>query len=371
MLRLLRPALLALLFSQIANESSNSLSAALFPWLASKQGLAPQGTLLGLAILCAFMIALCTGLKHLAARQNLLRLWWPTCMLSAGLMAALAAYPGQVSWVFALPAIVLICAEPIIEVGTSVLVPEQAARMGWQQTRLNGLLLFVGALSTALAPLSLPFLARHLSAIALLDLVLVLGVAGVLCLAPLRAGLNKNVLVSECELNHQSAKAQNHQLVGVLRTLPFALCLIVAFEAALLPSIVERREDALSLQAWFVTCVALGAAIGGITTTVAGKFASNIILKSMTAIIAAASLTGFCMMPTASLTTALLLFGALATGIWVGLVMPLMEAALQAQGITPIERIAPMIEFARALALRCMLGFIALALAFYLYDAMN
>jgi MFS family permease len=369
MCHLLRPALLALLFSQLANESSNSLSAALFPWLAAKQGLAPQETLLGLAILCAFMIALCAGLKRLAERQNLLRLWWPTCMLSAGLMAALAAYPGQVSWTFAVAALVLICAEPIIEVGTSVLVPEQAARMGWQQTRLNGLLLFVGALSTALAPLSLPFLARHLSPTALLDLVLVLGVAGVLCLAPLRAGLNKNSLVSEQALSN--AKPQNNQLVGALRTLPLALCVIVAFEAALLPSIIEHREDALSLQAWFVTCVALGAAIGGITTTVVGEFASNVILKSMTAITAVTSIASFCMMPSTPFATAMLLIGALTTGIWLGLVMPAVEAKLQAQGATPIERIAPMIEFARAMALRCMFGFFTLALTFFLYDAMN
>jgi hypothetical protein len=371
MLRLLRPALLALLFSQIANESSNSLSAALFPWLASSDGLAPHAVLLGLALLCGLIVVISHGLKYFAAPRDLLKVWWPTCVLSAIVMASLAAYPENTSWVFALAAIVLVCAEPVIEIGTSVLVPEQAKRIGWQQARLNGLLLFVGALSTALAPTCLPFLAKSFAPAVLLDLVLLLGVIGVVCLAPLRSGLQTNLLanehnvaISEPDLVAATTTVEARLIGTRIDSLAFAMCLMIAFEAALLPAVLAHRADALTLQAWFVTCVALGAAIGGITTAVAGGFASNFILKSMIAIIATSSLTAFCMVPTSSLATTLLLIGALATGVWVGLVMPAVEAKLQAQGATPIARIAPMIEFARALALRCMFGFIALAIAF-------
>ena len=351
----LRPALLALLLSQLANESSNSLSAALLPWAASNQGVAPVKMLLGLALMCGLLAVISVGVLRLSATQNIIRIWWPTCVFASIVMAAAALMPGNSLLAMGVAAMVLICAEPIIEMGTSVLLPEQAQRMGWNQTELNGLLLFVGGLSTALAPLCLPMLARVFELSTLIDIVLMLGVVGVLSLAPLRHGLHGN--------ESPSADGQKVQLRGAktLKTalwiVPSALCLIVTFEAVLLPVYTIGRTDALSLQSWFVTCLALGAALGGIVTATVVKLARHRGVNAAVAIAAIVSLLGFC----STLQLWPLLLGASLTGIWVGLVLPFVEAAVQAQGATPEQRIAPLAKFSCEVACRCGGLFLLLA----------
>jgi hypothetical protein len=374
---------LTLLVAQIANEASNSLGAAVLPWAVFQETPDVAGVLFGLAGLCAFSAGLSLALRQLSAKQDLLRLWWPACVVSALTIFVLLLLPGANVLSIGAAAIILLCAEPLIELGTSVKMPEQAARLGIAQSRLNAWLLLCGSLSMATAPLLAPVLARQLARAQLLDLVLALALLGIACLAPLRSSAalptispheGAAPLVDAADIGDN----RQRKLRQVLRYAPSVLCLMLGFEAALLPWLSRNRADALSLQSNFVLALALGVAAGALLRLVlpvsnrlikahlsspkSQAYQPNaralLLFKVLLAAFAIGALTSSALTELAQIK--LLLGGAL-SGLILGLEVPEIEALLQSAA-TPQARILALLSFSTTLLWRCALGFAVLAL---------
>lgn len=355
-----RLTLAAVMLSQFSNEASNSLAATLFPWAVSNTQARSGIVLLGIAILLFGLAILCRVLGSMRLRVQWLRWWWPACVLSMLAMMMAIAVPGAHLGVLAMALVVIAMAEPIIELGTSVLVPEHVMRSDVELTRFNAWMLTIGALTTCIVPWLAPALAHRLNASALIDVVLLLGLIGIICLLPLRPAQRQIAATDSA----QPSASFNDSLIlkNATRWLPLPLALLVAIEAVWLPARSVGSPEALSFQAAFVGSVALGAALGAVTAALAPNVSRWRMLSIGLPIIAA----GVLVFALSHLSTAPLAAGAGLVGVWLGLIFPGIETALQQTSDDPLQRLKAMANFSAQIALRCALivvGFAAIDIA--------
>ena len=118
-----------------------------------------------------------------------------------------------------------------------------------------------------------------------------------------------------------------------------------------------RSPDALALQAAFVGSVALGMALGALAIAMAPNISRWRMLSIGLPIVA----TGVLIFALPHLSTAPLVAGAGLAGVWLGLIVPGIETALQQMCEAALPRLKVMANFSAQIALRCALILIGIA----------